>query len=148
MKTVYFDATWEPTERLKVAAQLGFDAFNPEFLGIGDTGRTIPAAVVGVTYSKDMPAGSLEFYSEAGYTDYCWGNFSSRLQGNIRYDDTLARAIYRLDQLNGAGGNSAHEPLWPRGGVVLVLAELPNNGNRPQRRPRASCPSARIRKRT
>ncbi len=117
--TLYINATWKPTNDLKLAFQGGFDDINGELLGIPDSGNTIPAAVLGLSWARDTKAGAFGLYSEVGYTHYLWGNFSAGGQVMIRYDDPLARAIYRLDLDNGAGLIPLTSPYGP--GALWLL---------------------------
>ncbi|HET7838611.1 MAG TPA: hypothetical protein VFL04_02540, partial [Rectinemataceae bacterium] len=118
--TLYINATWKPSEDLKLAFQGGFDDINGEILGIPDSGNTIPAAVLGLTWAKDTGAGEFGLYTELGYTHYLWGSFSAHGQIGIKYDDPLARAIYRLDLDNGAGLIPLTSPYGP--GALWFLA--------------------------
>jgi hypothetical protein len=101
--TLLADFAWEPLEGLTLAAQGGFDDFNANSVGIGDSGvPTIGAALVGGRYEAERARGALDAYLEAGYTHYLWGNFSAYRQGELTDVDPLARAIYRF-RLNAGG---------------------------------------------
>jgi hypothetical protein len=121
---IYIDATWKPATNFSIAFQAGFDDINANLFGVGDKGNTIPAAVLGMNWASDTGAGALELYSELGYTHYLWGNFSALYQGDIKYDDTLARSIYRLDMDNGAGTFPLTSPYGPGALWFLLSAGL------------------------
>ncbi|MGO8693738.1 MAG: hypothetical protein ACLQMF_08725 [Rectinemataceae bacterium] len=95
-ETFLWSVDWTPSSALALSLQGGFDAFNPNPIGIGDTDTpTIPAFVLGGKYRTATGFGAADLYFEAGYTQYLWGNFSAAGQGGINDADPLERCIYR-----------------------------------------------------
>ena len=74
--SLIFDASWQPLDGLKLAAQAGFDDINADIFGISDTSSpTIDAYVLGAEYRGSNGSGAMFASGEVGYTSYLWGNY-------------------------------------------------------------------------
>ncbi len=111
--TVLVDASWTPLPDLRIMGMAGLDEMDASDVGVSDSGSpTVPAWVLGGSYTGRLAGGSFDLYGECGYTHYLWGNFdgSNYSPGDV---DPLERGIYRYQMDAGSGLIPLMSPYGP-----------------------------------
>lgn len=95
---VFLEADIALARDLNLYLQGGLDEVNANDFGVLDALiPTIPAVVAALDYTPRIGPILADFYLEAGYTHYLWGNFDATSYPNLRHTSLayLCRGIYR-----------------------------------------------------